>query len=163
MHALFAIEDLKVVPAVSLDAGSLFYLVRSGKLRALCMRAVLDEVPMFAKLLGEDPFALYELERTQHQAIPLARGPLQIRLGPRNTEEPDAEKPGTLIISEGAPAATVRLDGYGGSFQNFGMRMSDGSLMRDLPDQSFCLGNWQLVSRDESGAETVLVTVGVVD
>jgi hypothetical protein len=162
MYPSIAIADLKVVPVVELQAGSLFYLVRSGKLRALCMRATLDKVQAFAKLAGEDPFGLYEIRTTDHKAIPLHSHPLCIRIGQRQPDDPNADNPGNLMISADVATVTVRLDGYGGSSQLFGLRLSDGILVRDWSHPACAIANWQLVSRQENGSETVLLTAGEV-
>lgn len=160
MNLPFAIADLKLIPVSSLQAGSLFYLVREAKLATLCMRSALGEVPMFATLDGESPFALHEVGRAARVCLRIPTNPLQIRIGQHQPGAPDQDKPGSLVIASDGPVVTVRLDGYAGSCQLYGMRLSNGALIQDGPDTHCCVENWQLVSRAENGSETVLLTVG---
>jgi hypothetical protein len=161
MNPTFAIDAAKLMAARDIPVGTLFCLVRANRMRGLCLRAKVSEVPMFLPLGGADRFSLDQVA-PQHYGVGVETGPLHFRLSDSQPDAPDESKPGCLIISETGVFMTVRLDGAGGSYQTLLLGLSDGILQKDFPSTYCAVENWQMISRAANGVEKPLFAAGSV-
>jgi hypothetical protein len=145
----------KLVQAQDIEVGSLFYLVRVGRIRGICMRVKLRDIPLFVMLEGGARFCVDEIAPS-HYAIPIDSGSLQFRVGNSQPDVPDSSNPGCLVISETGPCMAVRLNSFGGAHRIMLLSFSDGILQSDFPSTECAVEAWQLIHRAADGSETLI-------
>lgn len=162
MNPTLAADAAKLMPAREVEVGSLFYLVRAGRIGEVCMRVKFNNIPLLAMFEGASRFSIDEIAPRDH-AIPIDSASLQFRLSNSQPDASDTSTPGHLIISETGACMTVRLAGFGDSYQNMLLSFSDGILQNDFPSTLCAVENWQLISRAADGIETLLFDTVVPD